>query len=385
MDNLKSPYWEVYIFILILSLIFSASILLILATPWYNNMTLDMITKIFAAAGSLATFLTFIYLIIQNSNRIKFEEQQSNSLEKQNEMLNFQKYQLHRAEFYSLLETLEDRNNGLLMFQHKDRLYKRLFPENSFSYLVYDYSNNPIAEENPLELCKDAINRYKNDTILLKDENCEYETNILKQSIESIRLNTNKLQNLFNIIDNSKPEFGSVLSEKHILMNCTDVFRNIETLIKLINEIRMFTNLPEYYGNKTQGNIYYPIPVSLKVIRYLTEINSEFSVNGLDILKAIIELDDILKISDNDKINNVAFKSLKLSSFLNYTTLKNEFNCNDEEIINELKSRLNNFKEKHTKEISINSSLRNSIQELENKLSNSKPLNNENSPLSLMF
>ncbi|MEH6734028.1 MAG: hypothetical protein V7690_05230 [Shewanella sp.] len=67
----------------------------------------------------------------QTERQNNFEEKQEKKWAKENEMLNFQKYQMHISQFNNLINALEIERDA--NFLHKSSLYNFAFPDNNYS------------------------------------------------------------------------------------------------------------------------------------------------------------------------------------------------------------------------------------------------------------
>ena len=99
--------------------------------------------------GSLATTVTFAFLILQNNNIRKqqqrsekrqeqFEERQNELWESQQVKIKFEMYQAHKKAFFNVLDDIEKSSPMDVEFYDREKLYRRTFPMNSFSNVEYE-------------------------------------------------------------------------------------------------------------------------------------------------------------------------------------------------------------------------------------------------------
>ncbi|MEH6464675.1 MAG: hypothetical protein V7771_12295 [Shewanella psychromarinicola] len=72
-------------------------------------------------------------IVAQTKRQDNFEEKQDKKWAKENEILNFQKYQIHKEEFRCEMLRFEKRTNGIYEIYDKDLLYARCFENNNLS------------------------------------------------------------------------------------------------------------------------------------------------------------------------------------------------------------------------------------------------------------
>lgn len=93
------------------------------------------VLKWFETLGSLATAGTFLFMLYQHKQIKERQDTQESKQEEmwaeQKEMLSFQKFQIHKSMFFSLLEELEEKLN--VVFENKSKLYRSLFPKNNIN------------------------------------------------------------------------------------------------------------------------------------------------------------------------------------------------------------------------------------------------------------
>lgn len=307
--------------------------------------TFENIVGFCTAVGSLATFGTLVYLILQNKEHKAHEAQQIKMWNEQNEMLCFQKYQTHRDEFFNLIDSIEARYEGIFVIQHKNRLYRRLFPRNSFVGTLYDYENETLCTDNPFFAFESVVDEYKKETSVLKLKEKELRASeiadeAIRNAVYKLDLCTCKLLNLFELECVLSPTLGFVHDGDFVVMDGLSPFMQIGRLVDIINEFRQFANMPPYYGKG--GGFHQPIAVAKNVIPYYINKNEHSSrtIFGENLVVALLELQEIIESLDGRELEDMVISYIKPLDFFVHKSLLNNFDYNIETIANELCSRV---------------------------------------------
>ncbi|MBN3492036.1 hypothetical protein [Vibrio neptunius] len=100
---------------------------------------------VISSAGSIATALTLIFLVVQNVINHKKQEEQNRE---QREMLNLQKYENHLNLFHQRLNSIstDERYHELVSFKSKGLLYRKIFPSNNLSDVVIGLDPDKVTD-----------------------------------------------------------------------------------------------------------------------------------------------------------------------------------------------------------------------------------------------
>ncbi|WP_305817921.1 hypothetical protein [Photobacterium leiognathi] len=309
-----------------------------------SAITFQNIVDLCTAVGSLATFFTFIYLILQNKEQKAHEEQQIKMWNEQNEMLCFQKYQTHRTEFFNLITSIEERYEGIFVVKHKNRLYRRIFPRNSFVSIQYNYESEALCADNPLLAFERLVDRYKQETAILKLKKEELQTSKItdeniRRAVYELDLCTCNLLSLFELECVLSPKLGFIHDGDFVVMDGLSPFSQIGKLIDIANEFRQFTNMSHYYG--TGGGLHQPLVVAKNVIPYYLNKDDYTSrtIFGDNLIVLLLELHEIIESLD-DELAHIIISHIKPLDFFGYNSLLNNFDYSIEMTANELHSRV---------------------------------------------
>lgn len=338
----NSTFETMYIFVAVI--IFFVG--LFIGSAWLAG---ESVLNIIEASGSLATALTLVFLFYQHVQlKTRQDQQEDNQREmwkEQNEIILFQKYQTHRAEFFNLVDAIENRHRGKLIFKNKNRLYKRLFPLNSFSNTDFNYEDDTLGADNPLRIFEEVTDRFSwvakvlVDSPILVDGNSDE----LNKAVYELDLCTCKLLNLFELECIVAPSTGYVHDGEFVVMNVLSPFEFIDRQISIANELRQFANMKPYYGSTRLG-FYFPISVARKVFSYYLNSGSR-EVNGVELLTILFELDDVIdSLRDGDLLKAIVVH-VKPLDFLDRSALESNFKCKPRKIIDELRGRFESFLE----------------------------------------
>jgi hypothetical protein len=335
-------YLVIPIFDVLSTLLLTSSILL---SHVANFMTFDKVISLFTAVGSIATFGTLVYLIIQNKEQKAHESKQVKMWDEQNEQLCFQKYQAHRAEFFNLISSIEERYKGIFVVKHKNQLYKRLFPRNSFMVTIYNYEREILCSDNPFLAYENFVDKFKKETNILKlndDESRLLESKDIEDAVYKLDLSTCKILNLFGLECTETPKLGFVYDGDFVLMNGLSPFSQIDKLMSIANELRQFANMPPYYGTRMGSSFYSPFVVAKKVIMYyMSETNiTSRRVYGSGLIMVLLDIYEIIDLSDDERLKVLIMDYMQPMDFFGHNNLLNNFNYNIESVTIELQSRL---------------------------------------------
>lgn len=182
--------------------------------------------------GSLGTAGTLIFLIFQNIDLRKRQDaeqsQQDEIWKEQKEMLHFQKYQEHKKAFSEHIEYLESLYTHKLHFKHKNSLYSKVFPLNSF------------------ENCQSSIDELKSSTALKDlieisgkiDDNL-YSQNIRYQSLFDDILDISNILGLDIVND----KLGTIEISDKVELDFFDPTVTIDMIKHIIIQIINFARL----------------------------------------------------------------------------------------------------------------------------------------------
>jgi hypothetical protein len=300
------------------------------------------------AIGSLATFGTLVYLILQNKEQKAHESKQVKMWSEQNEMLSFQKYQTHRVEFFNLISSIENRYNGIFIVKHKNRLYSRLFPKNSLVNIKYNYENEILCSDNPFLIFEDVVDAYKNETKILKlISDCQLsrvDALGVNKAVYELDLCTCKLLNLFELECILTPKLGFIHDGDFVVMDGLFPFRQIDRLISIINEIRQFANMAPYYGTGTGTGtgFYSPVESAEKVIPFYLNKNNNSTreVYGASLIVTLLDLQKLIKSLSDTNLSGCIASHIKPLDFFGYKALQDNFNHDPELVTSELRIRV---------------------------------------------
>jgi hypothetical protein len=183
-------------------------------------------------------------IVAQTKRQDNFEEKQDQKWAKENEMLNFQKYQMHISQFNELLSSIEKELS--ITFKNKSDHYVKMFPNNNFldtdfivnrkkstwiseldekldllQYITENYNRSPSAHH--FQSAMSCIYYLQNILDIECNDYLEQNNNI----IFSLRItNINKIVNTAIVVSQKLSQFSSfTLDSSH--KNLTYVFRVI--------------------------------------------------------------------------------------------------------------------------------------------------------------
>ena len=296
------------------------------------------------AIGSLATFGTLVYLILQNKEQKSHESKQVKMWNEQNEMLSFQKYQTHRVEFFNLLSSIENRYNGIFIVKNKNKLYSRLFPSNSLVDIKYNYENEILCPNNPFLIFEGVVDTYKNETESLKlSSDCQLsriDALDVNKAVYALDSCTCKLLNLFELECVLTPKLGFIHADDFVVMDGLSPFCQIDRLISIINEIRQFANMPPYYGAGV--GFYSPLESAQKIIPYYLNKNNNSTrdVYGASLIITLLDLHKMINYLSDTNLCGCITSHIKPLDFFGYKALQDNFNHDPKLVANELRIRM---------------------------------------------
>jgi hypothetical protein len=223
--------------------------------------------------GSISTAITFVFLIIQN---IKIREQQKIAEIKQTESefrlqkearlrqkaadkrqqlfelrqtklwnsqhvkINFEMYQAHKREFFSVLDDIEKSSFLTIEFYNREGLYRSIYPMNSFNHVsldvVIDNSDDcvsgSLADINTMYLLTiDQLTKLSNYIIDGKERR-----SAVYDHLDNLLFLSSKL----NLMIISKGNFGDLCWNEHVVLNAYELNDTVNTLHHAFKGIMVF-------------------------------------------------------------------------------------------------------------------------------------------------
>ncbi len=262
----------------------------------------------------------------QNKRQDDFESRQQKKWDKENEMLNFQKYQLHYASFEELIKKFGDDND--LKITSINRLYRNIFPNNNFQIteLVNDETDVNKGELNKLiTLYLDCLMRLK----------------ILNKDTEQAILNTshliNKLLNI-NFKYQKKLENGDIIfkdTKKNPIftgLNLHTADNTMLTIGELIRSLQRFSGHTREWQEESDFRYHsIALPQLKNEIKHHFEIFNDEGIY-LDTLDLQIlaynllgeEIQNTIKIVEDDNIFMDYYESIQNRISLHKDTLSKD-------------------------------------------------------------
>ncbi|MGY3946291.1 hypothetical protein BJP24_13425 [Aeromonas allosaccharophila] len=305
------------------------------------------VLDIIEASGSLATAFTLVFLFYQHVQlKIRQDKQEKNQQDmwrEQNETILFQKYQMHRAEFFNLVDAIETRYKGKFIFKNKYRLYRRLFPHNTFSNIIFDYECKTLGSDNPFLVFEEVVDNHSREAKVLVDTSILPDSNIdrINKAVYDLDLCTCKLLNLFELECIVTPSIGYVHDGEFVVMNGLAPFEFIDRLISIANEFRLFANMKPYHGS-THIGFYSPLSVARKVVSYYLS-NGFREINSAELIDILFDLDDLVDSLRDSILFNAMVTIVKPLDFLDHMALENNFKSDSKKITYELRGRFDSF------------------------------------------
>ncbi|MUK51073.1 hypothetical protein [Aliivibrio fischeri] len=245
----------------------------------------DILGSLGTWAGSIATVGTLIFLIRQNielrEQQEKQQTQQNINEEKQhemwksqNEMLTFQKYELHYKMFNEMLDRIEteDRFRGIYVFRERSSAYQQLFPFNNLLQCTSDLSQISNLSSHPLIKADEQLKNISIETEKIAHVFSSKNSTIFELNKQLYALTLN-----LGLMLKEPKQVGSIrigTFEHNAFFNITRGLDCLCSLFHIINELRRFSHLPclndEHLLEYTKGlfnHIFY--------INYILSISNE--------------------------------------------------------------------------------------------------------------
>ncbi|EDM65035.1 hypothetical protein PE36_12852 [Moritella sp. PE36] len=222
--------------------------------------------------GSVSTAVTFAFLILQNVHirkqqeaanyrQEKLEERQNELWETQQVNIKFEMYQAHKREFFSVLDDIEKSSKMTIEFYDREKLYRNIFPKNSFSNVHFHIDIRGIEYSKTDDL--EAINYHYNIIIEQYDLIINHKENENKpenKGLKSMGIDIRQIE-VLNFINSlelllellhvtviSKNDFGDICSKGHdgpkgnLLLNLYDLKNSLNVLDHVFKNIMAFTS-----------------------------------------------------------------------------------------------------------------------------------------------
>ncbi|MGE6647939.1 hypothetical protein ACQKE0_01520 [Shewanella colwelliana] len=223
----------------------------------------------------------------QTKRQDQFEERQQQKWDKENEMLSFQKYQMHHSHFEQTLDKIE--NEYSIKFIHKSDLYRQTFVNNNFSQTVFTVASGSwltrldLVTQELLKACK------------------SYSSSSNADGMHSILLAINRMEAILKI------EFGDI-TDKPTPLNTFETSK-----LKTMLEVGLFSlnTLAElsFYDKYSAHENPYLINIAIQDIEYINGKNFTNKYN--DFFEFLVLLYAAIK--------NDTFQHFKLFNITNKT------------------------------------------------------------------
>lgn len=158
------------------------------------------------------------------------------------EVINFQKYQIHKQLFNELIDGIESSYEGEIGFIDRGRVYNDIFPLNNFNATTYQINLNKECKAYDLADLSAKYNR-----LLEKLQNQDKLANQESHQVQNLIMDVADLLYRFGIYVRREPQTGDFLVNEKIVFNSknTDFFlRVIERTINSFLEFSGNTHLP---------------------------------------------------------------------------------------------------------------------------------------------
>jgi hypothetical protein len=242
----RAAYIGIIIFIILMLLYF------INFSTW--PLTMSSLTADWSAFGSLlagaASFLGAIgtvgvmllgikqfkiqqdQIIKQTERQDNFEEKQDKKWAKENEMLNFQKYQMHYSSFQQVVKNIEESDGFNYKISSTIDLYKKIFPNNNFENVVLNLN---IDEQNHDD---GYLNLLINEYYGIYKNLFSFNSNKAEE--------INKLHNLFknksSMLYTENKKFGDIfIFNQNTGFNIHSIQNTLDSMKNFITQLQIFT------------------------------------------------------------------------------------------------------------------------------------------------
>ncbi len=200
----------------------------------------------FGAVGSIATAATLGFLIWQ------YFFKQKELLDRNIEVINFQKYQIHKQLFNELLDSLESSFNDEVRFIDRGRVYKDIFPSNSFDATSYQ-----INLDNECKAYDLADLSFKYNQFLEKLKNQDKTENHGSCQVQYLIRDVADLLYRLGIFIRRSPQVGDFLYNDKIVFNSKNQDFFLRIIERTINAFREFSGNADLPALSTYSNTSY--------------------------------------------------------------------------------------------------------------------------------
>jgi hypothetical protein len=221
-------------------------------------------------------------IIKQTERQDNFEEKQDKKWAKENEMLNFQKYQMHYSSFQQVIKKIEESDGFNYKVSSTIELYKKIFPNNNFENVILDLN---IGEQNHDDgylnlLINEYYKIYKN-LFYLNSNKAE----------EIVKLNHLFKNKAFMQYTGNK-KFGDIFIFKlNTGFNIHSIQHTLDSMKKFITQLQIFTN----------NNKFVPLPIEIalrpiSISHYLSDLTyfEHIKIHGNDLFLNTLKLQEAI-------------------------------------------------------------------------------------------
>ena len=190
----------------------------------------------FGAIGSIATAATLAFLIWQ------YFFKQQELFDRNIEVINFQKYQIHKQLFNELIDGIESSYKDEIGFFDRGRVYNDIFPSNNFNATTYQINLNKECKA-----CDLADLSVKYNLLLEKLQNQDKSENQGNRQVQNLIIDVADLLYRFGMYIRREPKAGYFLVDEKIVFNSKNTDFFLKVIERTINAFRDFsgnTHLP---------------------------------------------------------------------------------------------------------------------------------------------
>ncbi|WP_137225403.1 hypothetical protein [Shewanella sp. MEBiC00475] len=184
----------------------------------------------------------------QNKRQDDFESRQQKKWDKENEMLNFQKFLLHKTEFKKLIKDIESSDDFPFEIKNIDKLYALMFAKNSFEETSYAYQ--PQDELDFFDMCKHRL-----------DEAIRFNYRPMDNTPQAAFREIKKFRDYLFCEGKNRQCVGDILIDNRSSgINVFEQDKTFKQLLSLIQRLQDFCGntlpiQPTYPGHKTSNNL----------------------------------------------------------------------------------------------------------------------------------
>lgn len=202
-----------------------------LALKPFDSQWVSAFGTVLAALGTVSTLGFLVYQNTIQAKELKDERKKREDHEaKQQELLTFQKYEMHKAAFHSTLTQLED--DPHIKFFDREGLYESIFPKNSFEYCAIDDSDSSVICN--IEDSYNDIWKHVSKTLQSKNENeyielvLEYfsKVDVLSRLLRVELLAVHEIGNLYINIENQR-FIGNIFNLRSSMFSLEKIIRRL--------------------------------------------------------------------------------------------------------------------------------------------------------------